>query len=50
VGPRTGLDDVERRKILALPGLELRALGFDFTFHKGIVFKESKIIKKSNCL
>jgi hypothetical protein len=25
VGPRTGLDDVERRKILSLPGLELRA-------------------------
>jgi hypothetical protein len=27
VGPRTGLDDVERRKILPLPGLELRPLG-----------------------
>jgi hypothetical protein len=27
VGPRTGLDDVERRKILLLPGLELRSLG-----------------------
>jgi hypothetical protein len=25
VGPRTGLDDVERTKILPLPGLELRA-------------------------
>jgi hypothetical protein len=24
---RTGLDDVERRKILSLPGLELRSLG-----------------------
>jgi hypothetical protein len=24
VGPRTGLDDVERRKIFPLPGLELR--------------------------
>jgi hypothetical protein len=24
VSPRTGLDDVERRKILPLPGLELR--------------------------
>jgi hypothetical protein len=24
VGPRTGLDDVESRKILPLPGLELR--------------------------
>jgi hypothetical protein len=23
VGPRTGLDDVEKRKILTLPGLEL---------------------------
>jgi hypothetical protein len=27
VGPRTALDDVERRKILTLPGLELRLLG-----------------------
>jgi hypothetical protein len=27
VGPRTGLDDVERRKILPLPGRELRPLG-----------------------
>jgi hypothetical protein len=26
VDPRTGLDDVERRRILPLPGLELRAL------------------------
>jgi hypothetical protein len=27
VGPRTGLDDVEKRKFLTLPGLELRPLG-----------------------
>jgi hypothetical protein len=27
VGPRTGLNDVERRKILPLPGLEIRRLG-----------------------
>jgi hypothetical protein len=27
VGPRTGLDDVEERKILPLPELELRPLG-----------------------
>jgi hypothetical protein len=27
VGPRTGLDDVERRKILPLPGLKLLPLG-----------------------
>jgi hypothetical protein len=27
MGPRTGLDDVERRKFLTLPGLELRTLG-----------------------
>jgi hypothetical protein len=27
VDPRAGLDDVERRKILTLPGLELRPLG-----------------------
>jgi hypothetical protein len=27
VGPRTGLDSVERRKPLPLPGLELRPLG-----------------------
>jgi hypothetical protein len=27
VDPRAGLDDVEKRKILALPGLELRLLG-----------------------
>jgi hypothetical protein len=26
VGPRTGLDDVEKRRILPLPGLELRPL------------------------
>jgi hypothetical protein len=26
-GPRAGLDDVERRKFLTLPGLELRSLG-----------------------
>jgi hypothetical protein len=26
VGPRTDLDDVERRKLLALPGLEFRLL------------------------
>jgi hypothetical protein len=27
VGPRTCLDDVKRRKMLSLPGLELRPLG-----------------------
>jgi hypothetical protein len=27
VGPRAGLDDVEKRKSLTLPGLELRPLG-----------------------
>jgi hypothetical protein len=27
VGPRTGLDDVEKGKFLTLPGLELRPLG-----------------------
>jgi hypothetical protein len=27
VGPRTFLDDVEKRKFLALPGLELEPLG-----------------------
>jgi hypothetical protein len=27
VGPRAGLDDVEKRKFLTLPGLELRTLG-----------------------
>jgi hypothetical protein len=27
VGPRTGVDDVGRKKILPLPGLELRPLG-----------------------
>jgi hypothetical protein len=27
MGPRTGLDNVEKRKILTLPGLELRPLG-----------------------
>jgi hypothetical protein len=27
VGPRTGLDDVEKRKFLPSPGLKLRALG-----------------------
>jgi hypothetical protein len=27
VGPRTGLDSVDRREILTLPGLELRPLG-----------------------
>jgi hypothetical protein len=27
VGPRTGLHDVEKRKFLTLPGLELRPLG-----------------------
>jgi hypothetical protein len=27
VGPRTGLDDTEKRKFLPLPGLELRPLG-----------------------
>jgi hypothetical protein len=27
MGPRMGLEDVERRKILPLPGLELRPLG-----------------------
>jgi hypothetical protein len=27
VGPRAGLGDVEKRKFLALPGLELRPLG-----------------------
>jgi hypothetical protein len=27
VGPGTGLDDVEKRKILPIPGLELRPLG-----------------------
>jgi hypothetical protein len=26
VGPRTGLEDMERRKVLPLPGLELRPL------------------------
>jgi hypothetical protein len=27
VNPRAGLDDVEKRKVLTLPGLELRPLG-----------------------
>jgi hypothetical protein len=27
VGPKAGLDDVEKRKFLTLPGLELRPLG-----------------------
>jgi hypothetical protein len=27
VGPRAGLDDVEKKKFLTLPGLELRPLG-----------------------
>jgi hypothetical protein len=27
VGPRAGLDDVEKRKFLTLPGLEFRPLG-----------------------
>jgi hypothetical protein len=27
VDPRAGLDDVEKRKFLTLPGLELRPLG-----------------------
>jgi hypothetical protein len=27
VGPRAGLDDVEKRKFLTLPGIELRRLG-----------------------
>jgi hypothetical protein len=27
VGPRAGLDDVEKRKFFTLPGLELRSLG-----------------------
>jgi hypothetical protein len=27
MGPRAGLDDVEKRKFLTLPGLELRPLG-----------------------
>jgi hypothetical protein len=26
-GPRAGLDDIEKRKFLTLPGLELRPLG-----------------------
>jgi hypothetical protein len=26
VGPRTGLDDIEKRKFLTLPGLELRPI------------------------
>jgi hypothetical protein len=28
VDPRAGLDDVEKRKFLTLPGLELRSLGY----------------------
>jgi hypothetical protein len=27
MGPKAGLDDVERRKILPLPGLQLQPLG-----------------------
>jgi hypothetical protein len=27
MGPRTGLDDVEKRKFVTLPGLELQPLG-----------------------
>jgi hypothetical protein len=27
MGPRAGLDDVEKRKFLSLPGLEFRPLG-----------------------
>jgi hypothetical protein len=27
VGPRAGVDDVEKRKFLTVPGLELRTLG-----------------------
>jgi hypothetical protein len=27
MGPRTGLEDVKKRKILSLPGLEIQLLG-----------------------
>jgi hypothetical protein len=52
VGPRTSLDDVQRRRIFAPTGFELRALDFDFDFtsHNGIVLKKFQIIKKFNCL
>jgi hypothetical protein len=33
VGPRTGLDDMEKRKFLPLPGLELRPLGRPTSSH-----------------
>jgi hypothetical protein len=27
MAPRTGLDDIEKRKVLLLPGIELKLLG-----------------------
>jgi hypothetical protein len=37
VGPRAGLDDVEKRKFLNVPGLELRPLGTVVLRRDGIV-------------
>jgi hypothetical protein len=45
VGPRTGLDDVERRKILPLPGLELRPLGLPGHSHIIYKLKHTLLIK-----
>jgi hypothetical protein len=44
VGPRAGLDEVEKRKFLTLPGLELRPLGFPARSQSILVIVQYKIL------
>jgi hypothetical protein len=54
VSPRTGLDDVKRRKILTLPGLELRTIGHPARsqslyqlLYPGVVFQKRTLYPSS---
>jgi hypothetical protein len=52
VGPRTGLDDVDKRNFLTLAGLELRPLGrlahnqslYRLRYPEAVTFKNLKVI------
>jgi hypothetical protein len=50
VGPRAGLDDLEKRKFLTLPGLELRPLGRQVRRHHRQVLHNIYIYEITNLM